>query len=203
MTVRQLTVAEDRAAGELFARAFINDPFAVRVGPRHPGLRRRLRAREYLLEITALRRTGALLCCAGSGDGASLVGVLTADRETPELRRRPSRGDLTMAGGGPAVMRRAMTGEQTLAAARPTSAHLYIVKVAVADGHRGSGIGRALIEHAVSEADAQGIPTLLDTMLPETAAYYERFGFHTTRRLPLFPDLDAWLMARPAGAGSP
>ena len=212
MAVRPLAREEDGAAAALFARSFSDDPFALHVGPRHVGLRHRLLARQYLREIEALRRAGGLLSCVGAdgGDGGrvALSGVLTADRWTADRPSSrwlpwPSSVELTMVGGGPAVLRRCIAGERCLSRARPTDPHIYVVKVAVAAEHRGTGVGRTLMDHVLGQADRQRLPTLLDTMRAETVAYYERFGFRTTRRLRFSDDLQAWLMTRPSPAGAP
>jgi ribosomal protein S18 acetylase RimI-like enzyme len=194
---RRLEPNEHAAAAALFARAFLHDPFTLAVGPGHAGLRLRLLERSYGPEIKAIHSSGGLVCGVADEAGA-LVGALTADEGPVEVRRRPSRGEITSAFGGPGVLRRAMVGERALARARPAMPHIYIVKVAVTAERRGTGIGRALISSVLADADERGLPVLLDTMTEENVRYYERYGFRTTERILLPRGLRAWLMTRPS-----
>ncbi|MEA2521546.1 MAG: hypothetical protein QOI81_1192 [Actinomycetota bacterium] len=44
---------------------------------------------------------------------------------------------------------------------------------------QGEGIGSALLRDGLERADAQGIPSWLETSKARNAAYYEGFGFVT------------------------
>ncbi|MBY0403254.1 MAG: GNAT family N-acetyltransferase [Cyanobacteria bacterium] len=55
---------------------------------------------------------------------------------------------------------------------------LKIGRCAVLKNHRGKGIGLALLEEILKDADAQGIPeTLLDAQT-HAIPFYEKLGFH-------------------------
>jgi GNAT superfamily N-acetyltransferase len=60
---------------------------------------------------------------------------------------------------------------------RPAAPHWYLEHIAVAPALRGSGLGRALIEHGLTRADADRAPAWLVTSKPQNVPLYERFGF--------------------------
>jgi GNAT superfamily N-acetyltransferase len=60
---------------------------------------------------------------------------------------------------------------------RPTRPHWYLEHVAVDADRRGAGLGRALIEHGLRRADADGAPAWLVTSKLTNVPLYERFGF--------------------------
>jgi ribosomal protein S18 acetylase RimI-like enzyme len=60
---------------------------------------------------------------------------------------------------------------------RPPRPHWYLEHVAVDAEARGRGLGRALIEHGLSGADAEGVTSWLVTSKPGNVPMYERFGF--------------------------
>jgi GNAT superfamily N-acetyltransferase len=61
----------------------------------------------------------------------------------------------------------------------PDEPFWYLDHIAVDAGHRGDGVGTALIRHGLSFADRDGVPAFLETGRPENVAYYERRGFRT------------------------
>jgi ribosomal protein S18 acetylase RimI-like enzyme len=60
---------------------------------------------------------------------------------------------------------------------RPPQPHWYLEHIAVDAEARGRGLGRALIEHGLSSADAEGVTSWLVTSKPDNLPMYERFGF--------------------------
>jgi GNAT superfamily N-acetyltransferase len=60
---------------------------------------------------------------------------------------------------------------------RPSRPHWYLEHVAVDVARRGTGVGRALIEHGLFRADADGAPAWLVTSKDGNLPLYERFGF--------------------------
>lgn len=61
----------------------------------------------------------------------------------------------------------------------PKEPFWYLDHIAVDPGHRGGGIGTALIQHGLAFADHDGVPAFLETGRPENVGYYERRGFRT------------------------
>lgn len=68
-----------------------------------------------------------------------------------------------------------------VAGLEPCQAHALLRSVAVADGWRSRGVGRALVTHLVADAEARGIRALY--LLTTTAEhYFPSFGFQTISR---------------------
>jgi len=61
----------------------------------------------------------------------------------------------------------------------PDEPFWYLDHLAVDFGHRGTGLGAALIQHGLRFADEDGVPAFLETGRPENVGYYERRGFKT------------------------
>ena len=60
---------------------------------------------------------------------------------------------------------------------RPVVPHWYLEHIAVTPALRGTGLGRALIEHGLANADVDQAPAWLVTSKPQNVPLYERFGF--------------------------
>ncbi len=63
----------------------------------------------------------------------------------------------------------------------PSEPHWFLDQLAVEPAAQGRGIGRALLEHAIGLARADGRPLVLETGTPDNVALYERFGFRVIR----------------------
>ena len=59
----------------------------------------------------------------------------------------------------------------------PKEPHWYLPMIGVEPGRQGSGIGSALMQHALANCDADGLPAYLESFNPRNIALYERFGF--------------------------
>ncbi len=59
----------------------------------------------------------------------------------------------------------------------PKEPHWFLDQLAVEPAAQGRGIGRALLEHAIGLAAADGHPLILETGTPANVGLYERFGF--------------------------
>lgn len=53
----------------------------------------------------------------------------------------------------------------------------------VAPAHRGAGVGRALLEHAIGALDARRV--IVNEANPQAIGFYERMGFRVTSRSPM------------------
>jgi ribosomal protein S18 acetylase RimI-like enzyme len=64
---------------------------------------------------------------------------------------------------------------------------LWVDNVAVDPGQQGTGVGRALLEHAESEAAEQGFDSvvlLTHELMSENLAFYQRIGYRERERRP-------------------
>jgi len=71
----------------------------------------------------------------------------------------------------------------THAASMVDSAAWYLSIVAVNPTAQGKGLGRALLEPTLAEADRAGATCFLETFSPRAHAFYERLGFTSAARL--------------------
>lgn len=62
-------------------------------------------------------------------------------------------------------------------AAHPTDAHWYLPWLGVDSALQGAGLGAQLLRHGLARADADQLPTFLETPNPRTVPFYERHGF--------------------------
>lgn len=69
----------------------------------------------------------------------------------------------------------------------PREPHWYLAVVGTDPTHRGTGLGRALIETGLARCDAEHAPAYLESSKPENVPYYERFGFEVREQIHL-PD---------------
>ena len=74
---------------------------------------------------------------------------------------------------------RASTVADALAAHLPDGRYHYLHFVGVRAVHQGKGWGGAIIREGLARADADGLPTWLETATPENVPLYERLGFVT------------------------
>lgn len=80
----------------------------------------------------------------------------------------------------------------------PADPHWYVQTLGVDPDQQGQGVGRALLDGATALADADGLPSYLETTNPVNLPIYRRFGFEVADEVVLpggFPPL--WTMRRP------
>jgi len=86
----------------------------------------------------------------------------------------------------------------------PAVPHWYLAFIGVEPQAQGTGIGRALLEPALTQADNDQTPCYLETPYPETHAFYNNNGFELTAELhPVAGAPPVWTMTRLAQSASP
>lgn len=89
-------------------------------------------------------------------------------------------------------------GDELIASLRPDVEHWYLDTIATAPELHGQGLGGALLDHDLAIRDAAGDACALDTHTEANIGFYERRGFEVTGQGPLSPDLEVFMMFRPA-----
>lgn len=74
---------------------------------------------------------------------------------------------------------RASAVADSLAAHLPEGRYHYLHFVGARRAHQGKGWGGAIIREGLARADADGLPTWLETATPENVGLYQRLGFVT------------------------
>ena len=178
--------------------AFLDDPGWRDVGPEREGHRRFVLWRYHrALHRKALRwgRPGY----AALRDGR-LVGVaVTFDSEAwPPPEPISTLLDVpAFALAGPLAALRAARADVTIKSAHFHEPHLYLWQLAVDPPAQRSGVGRALMQRVIADANDASVPVYLETAKPENVPYYRSLGFVETGREKLPRGAPLWLMLRP------
>jgi len=96
------------------------------------------------------------------------------------------------------VLARSLRAEAVLFGGRPDEPYVYVSLLAVRPSHQRGGRGRALLNAALADADALGVPVHLTTANPDNLPYYAGFGFSMTAEKTLPRGAPLWYMDRPA-----
>ena len=75
--------------------------------------------------------------------------------------------------------------------------HLYLWQLAVDPPAQRSGVGRALMQRVIADANDASVPVYLETAKPENVPDYRSLGFVETGREKLPRGAPLWLMLRP------
>ncbi len=86
-----------------------------------------------------------------------------------------------------------------MAEGHPHDAHWYLNVLSTLPSRQGQGLGSAILDPVLEQADAEGLPCYLESSNPRNVSLYLRHGFVETGRLPL-PDgpslIQMWREAR-------
>ena len=66
---------------------------------------------------------------------------------------------------------------EQMGAFHPKQPHWYLPMIGVEPTRQGSGVGSALMQHALANCDAYRLPAYLESSNPRNIPLYERFGF--------------------------
>lgn len=99
--------------------------------------------------------------------------------------------------GIPAWLRRRELSSVLAALQRPRPCW-YLNAIGIDPSAQRTGLGSALIERMLAQADDDALPAFLDTSAPDNLGYYERFGFRVTVESTLPNGIPLWGMTRPA-----
>ena len=66
---------------------------------------------------------------------------------------------------------------EQMASYHPKEPHWYLPMIGVEPSQQGRGVGSALLQHTLANADADGLPAYLESSNPKNIPLYERFGF--------------------------
>ena len=202
--VRRATRADVPVLAAMLARAFVHDPFFGWLAGDAPERGQRMRdgwtgvlryASAGLAETwTTEDHAGVAIWIPPGRRPSSLLDQL---RLTPALARMTTWRRL----------RETSTAVETLEAHRQRHApapHYYLSALGVEPERQGQGVGSALLEPALSAADAAGVAAYLETATGRNVLLYERHGFDVVEEL-ILPgtDIHGWLMLRPPRGAAP
>lgn len=197
--VRPLREGEVPVASRLLAAAFADDPF-IGWFFRDRWRRRLALPRFFGAVLYELLPGGAVFAIEPDGVLAG-VAAWTPPSVEPLSPVRARLSALQVRAIFPRAARRLRGGFATLAEYHPSFPHWYLAFVGIDPGAQRRGLGRALLEPVLVEADAAGGACYLETPFPGTRSFYERLGYEETAELePVRGAPRIWTMTRPAAA---
>ena len=189
--MRPIGASDVPAAAEVIADAFADDPFWAWL---FPGAERALVVRSWIRQLRVSYLPKGHSYTNDDVSGAALwspPGKWQLSR-SQELRLAPSYLRLL----GPRRMRTAARAFSVIERGHPDEPHWYLSVLGVAPAHQRRGIGRSLIEPMLERADADGVPSSLETFKADNVGYYERFGFEVTMQDEIAGGPHMWAMVR-------
>lgn len=196
MRIGPLPPADDRAAADVLAAVFADDPLIARfiAGDDRPA---RLRS-FYLSAVRSARAGGGAVDGARDDDGTLLgVAVWVAPRRGTLARLRTLRH-----GWGQARALRLHGVRALRAYIRATAPHRVrlphweLEDLAVAEQGRGRGIGSQLLAHRLALLDARGGAAALESTTTGSRRLYQRHGFAVVAEVPFRGAGEVTLMVR-------
>ncbi len=182
-------------AASVLARAFLDDPAWVAIGPRRERPRLRLLQRYYRILVDESMRWGGPSYCAL--EAGSVVGVALTYADG--LRFPPPRATLReappfiLAGPGPGL--RAAYVDNVMKRAHPREPHQLLWYLGTHPDMQRRGVGRALMLRVLEDAAREELPTYLDTTKAENLPYYRSFGFREIGEARLVRGARVWFMS--------
>lgn len=75
--------------------------------------------------------------------------------------------------------------------------HWYLAFLGVAPNYQGQGVGSALLQPILKQADSEGLPCYLKTFTEKNTYFYRKHGFETIKTVDL-PSINVrlWTMKR-------
>jgi GNAT superfamily N-acetyltransferase len=189
--IRAASIHDLARVGLALSRAFQDDPVFVWTLP-DPGRRREVLPGFFTVFAGAFHRHGHVYRTA-DGTGAALwvapgvapVGDDEADAFGAALEEVVGTD-----------AERTFIISELLDENRPHDPVWYLNFMGVEPAGQGRGIGSALLEHVLAEADRKAEPAYLDATSMRNRRLYERHGFETTRELRLPDGPPIWPMWR-------
>ncbi len=166
-----------QAAGEVLARAFYNDPLVTYLLPDEP-----TRAPPLAWLMRSSVKFGHLYGCVFTTPNLEAVSVCLTPQSPPGNLWRLLRSGMAFAPLTPGRRRY----DRVASAFRPLGSwhcrdaperHWYLWLLGVEPVLEGRGMGSAMLRCVLGQADAEGMPCLLDTMNQTDVPFYEKRGF--------------------------
>lgn len=173
--VRSAPVAEVPALAGVLARAFARDPMVVWPMVTDGDLVPRIRT--MFEAVDSVFAPEGWMFAAGDGLGAMILLPPDTEARQEEVEGAVANRIAALCPDGGGRYERMWSW---IAASHPRERHWLLDQLAVEPAAHGRGIGGAMLRFAISRAQEDGSPLLLETGVGENVALYERFGFRVT-----------------------
>ncbi|GAB6899037.1 GNAT family N-acetyltransferase [Kineosporia succinea] len=195
--IRAATITEAREVADLFARAYEHDPVWAALAPRAD---RRTRTIRRVMRAELLRGGVRTLDVATDPETGRIIGALSY--EAPR-HRTPAHWWDRFTAHLPGCIGRALRHDLTVRNLRPSEPHWYLHDIAADPGHRGQGIGSALLRHRLGLIDQAPTPAALQATTTASARLYGRYGFAEVAPIHDLPGVTSFALTRPARPARP
>lgn len=176
--VRKLETAEAARAGAVLGRALLDEPALVAAMP-EDAERSRFCPRLFTVNLRHACLHGEALA-VGDGDGKIAAAAYWIRRPDPAMSARDAAriGATALTEEWGAVLARlgAIEGDAAATLASVPPPWRYLGAIGVDPERRGEGLGTALLERVLADADAAGEPVALVTGREANLPFYERAG---------------------------
>jgi GNAT superfamily N-acetyltransferase len=171
---RLITPADRPRAAAALASGFATDPVWCWLAGIDDSERRLSRYWRTLVDVATSDGAKVTAYVAGDGDSVALW--------RPVDRWKVSSGELvrvvpSLLGALRHRVVRSLSLLSALEAVHPTEPHHYLEFVATHRDHQGKGLGAAVLQPALDQADDEGVGAYLESSNPKNIAFYARFGF--------------------------
>jgi GNAT superfamily N-acetyltransferase len=166
------------ACGQVLSRAFHEDPLQVYMLP-DEAARLRLSPRQFEASLRYGWLYGLALTTEGEPRGAA-VWLRPGETEISASRAQAAGMDDLAGPMGPEGSVRSLRIWRLFADTRAREArarYWYLMVIGVLPESRGQGIGTALMQPALAQADSDRLPCFVETAQPRNVPLYERHGF--------------------------
>lgn len=172
--VRLITLADRSRAAAALASGFAEDPVWCWLSGTDDSERRLSRFWREFVGVATGGATTAITYVAGDGDSVAVW------RPVDEWKVRPLELIRVFPGMLGAIRHRLPLSLSLLAAmeeAHPAEPHHYLEFVATHRARQGQGLGAAVLQPVLDQADTEGIGCYLESSNPRNLAFYARLGF--------------------------
>ena len=90
--------------------------------------------------------------------------------------------------GGMTAIKRGLTINSLMKTKTPAFPHYYLLAIGTLTEARGTGQGKAIMNHALAQIDKAKMPAYLENSKPENIGFYQSFGFDIIEEIRPAPD---------------
>lgn len=193
ISIVPLQTSEIDEAADLLSKAFINTPFTGKIMGGHSEKHRRQLKMGFKNMLA--KKPGIKIAAK---DGDRLVGVMRMVK-WPDCQKSIPRGAELII---PTLVARKVMGR--FRAARkvwglhdPKEPHWHVDPIGVLPERQGQGIGRKLMTYYCHQVDSEKMAAYHETDQPQNVRFYEKFGYKTLEKKPIFGVTNWFLWREP------
>jgi GNAT superfamily N-acetyltransferase len=190
---RLITPADRPRAAAALASGFAHDPVWCWLAGTDDSEQRLLRYWRALVDVATSDGSKVTTYVAGDADSVAVW--------RPVDRWKVSTGELvrvlpSLLGALRHRLVRSLSLLSAMEEVHPAEPHHYLEFVATHRDHQGKGLGAAVLQPALDQADDEGVGAYLESSKERNVAFYGRHGFRVTREIRFPRGPKVWLMWR-------